>query len=148
MSANLVEPKANVKICKFKSFGDERGYLIALESNKNIPFEIKRVYYIYNTKSFIKRGQHAHKNLEQILICTKGSCKVLLDDGKKKEELLLSSPDVGIHISGLIWREMHGFSSDCVLMVLASDFYNENDYIRNYEEFYQFTKHKRDLVNV
>lgn len=115
--------------------GDKRGSLIALEQNKNIPFDIKRIYYIFDTKTNVSRGFHAHYNLEQVAICIKGSVTFILDDGKKRKSVLLNSPSVGLHIRGLIWREMHDFSDDCVLMVVASEHYDEADYIRDYQYF-------------
>ena len=120
---------------KFDIKGDERGSLIALESLKNIPFEINRVYYIFDTKQNIRRGFHAHKNLQQVLIALSGSCKILLDDGKNKQEVFLDSPSDGLLIKDCIWREMFDFSYDCVLLVLASEYYNEKDYIRDYDKF-------------
>jgi dTDP-4-dehydrorhamnose 3,5-epimerase-like enzyme len=119
----------------FETKGDKRGSLISLEENKNIPFDIKRVYYIFGTKPKVRRGFHAHKKLQQILIVISGSCKILLDNGKSKESILLNSPSKGLLIKEMIWREMYDFSPDCVLLVLASDFYNESDYIRKYEDF-------------
>ena len=124
----------------FLTKGDESGNLIALEENKNIPFEIKRVYYIFDTKEGVKRGFHAHKNLEQVLICVSGSCDILLDDGIEKNVIKLENRNEGIHVKKMIWREMFNFSSDCVLMVLASDFYDEEDYIRDYEDFKNYLK--------
>ncbi|MEY8767060.1 sugar 3,4-ketoisomerase [Francisella philomiragia] len=123
------------RLLDFVVFGDDRGSLVSLEENKNIPFEIKRVYYIFGTKCDVRRGFHAHKNLSQVLICVSGRCKILVDDGCSKKNILLDSPDKGLMISGLVWREMFDFSSDCVLMVIASDFYDENDYIRDYDDF-------------
>ena len=123
----------------FQQHGDERGMLVALEERKDIPFEIKRVYYLYDTKENVRRGLHAHKSLEQILICIHGSCKILLDNGIEKKIVSLEKPYEGLYIANDIWREMYDFSSDAVLMVLASDFYKEEDYIRNYEEFKAFT---------
>jgi dTDP-4-dehydrorhamnose 3,5-epimerase-like enzyme len=123
------------KIIDFKKLGDERGSLISLEANYNAPFPIKRVYYIFDTKEDVRRGFHAHINLKQIAICVRGSCKFLLDDGKEKQNILLDSPNHGLLIEGLIWREMYEFSSDCVLIVLASEHYDESDYIRDYDEF-------------
>ena len=123
------------KIINFKVMGDERGSLIALEKNHNTPFDIKRVYYIFGTKEEVRRGFHAHKNLKQIAIAVSGSCKFHLDDGKETKEILLDSPDKGLLIEGLVWREMYDFSSDCVLMVVASEYYDESDYIRDYNEF-------------
>lgn len=122
-------------IIEVPTFGDMRGSLVSLEVNKQIPFDIKRVYYIFDTKQGVSRGFHAHKNLSQILICVKGSCRILLDNGKITENILLDTPNQGILIEGLIWREMHDFSDDCVLLVLASNYYDESDYIRDYNEF-------------
>ncbi|MCI8750326.1 MAG: WxcM-like domain-containing protein [Lachnospiraceae bacterium] len=119
----------------FQQHGDERGMLVALEELKDIPFEIKRVYFMYDTKSDVHRGFHAHKTLEQILICIHGSCKVLLDNGKDRKIVSLEKPYEGLYISNDMWREMFDFSEDAVLMVLASDFYNEEDYIRDYQQF-------------
>ena len=126
----------------FQQHGDERGQLVALEEHKDIPFEIKRVYYMYDTGKGVTRGQHAHKSLEQILICTHGSCKLMLDNGKEKKIVSLEKPYEGLYISNNIWREMYDFSSDAVLMVLASDVYKEEDYIRNYDEFLKFVNMK------
>jgi dTDP-4-dehydrorhamnose 3,5-epimerase-like enzyme len=124
-----------INTIEFKKLGDERGSLISLEQNKNIPFEVKRIYYIFGTKEGVSRGFHAHKNLEQVAICVKGSCRFLLDNGKDKEEIVLDDPSIGLYISNVTWREMHDFSEDCVLIVLASELYDEADYIRNYSEF-------------
>jgi dTDP-4-dehydrorhamnose 3,5-epimerase-like enzyme len=128
----------NYKIIDFDIKGDERGSLIVLENNHNIPFDIKRVYYIFETKAGVRRGLHAHKKLKQLAICVHGSCKLLLDDGKSKEVIELNSNDKGLTIEPLIWHEMYDFSPDCVLMVLANDYYNESDYIRNYGNFINF----------
>lgn len=122
-------------IINFKTLGDERGSLIAIEQGYNAPFEIKRVYYIFDTKVGVERGFHAHKNLRQIAIAVKGKCTFVLDDGNKREEKELSTPNVGLYINGLIWREMKKFSKDCVLVVLASEHYDEDDYIRDYDKF-------------
>ena len=119
----------------FDIIGDNRGSLISLESMKNIPFEIKRLYYIFDNKEGVRRGFHAHKNLQQLLIAVSGSCKILLDNGQSKEEILLDSPKKGLLIKELLWREMFDFSADCVLLVLASEHYDENDYIRDYNQF-------------
>ncbi len=124
-----------IKLINFEIKGDERGKLIALEENKNIPFEIKRVYYIYGTESGVRRGFHSHKKIEQVLICTSGSCKILLDDGHSKENIELNSPHQGLIITKDIWHEMYDFSPNCVLTVLANQHYDESDYIRNYADF-------------
>ena len=125
----------NVKLINFQTNGDERGSLIALENNYNIPFEIKRVYYIFETKQGVRRGFHAHKNLKQVAICVAGSCKFLIDDGNVKEHIELNTPNQGLLIEGLVWREMYDFSDNCVLMVLADAYYDESDYIRDYDVF-------------
>lgn len=124
-----------INFYNFNIMGDETGSLVALEANKNIPFEIKRVYYIFDTQKGVVRGKHAHRDLKQIVICVKGNCKILLDNGKEKEEIILNSPDKSIYIDGIIWREMYDFSDDCVLVVLANEYYDENEYIRDYKEF-------------
>ncbi|EHA1124989.1 WxcM-like domain-containing protein [Vibrio navarrensis] len=125
----------NIQMISLQVSGDKRGSLIALEENKNIPFDVKRIYYIFDTKTNVSRGFHAHYNLEQVAICLKGSVTFILDDGKERKSVLLNSPSVGLHIRGLIWREMHDFSDDCVLMVVASEHYDEADYIRDYDTF-------------
>lgn len=124
-----------MRIINFQVKGDSRGSLIALEANKDIPFEIKRVYYIFDTKKDVVRGHHAHKTLEQVLICVSGSCIIVLDDGKKRNEVLLDKPNIGLYVGPNMWREMKDFTPDAVLLVLASDWYDEADYIRDYSEF-------------
>lgn len=119
----------------FQPHGDERGQLVSLEEFNDIPFRIKRVYYMYDTVPDVVRGHHAHKKLEQILICVHGSCKIRLDNGREKKVVVLEKPYEGLYVSNNMWREMFDFSKDAVLMVLASELYDENDYIRNYEEF-------------
>lgn len=122
----------------FQPHGDERGQLVALEEYKEVPFKIKRVYYMYDMSPGIVRGRHAHKNLQQILICIHGSCKILLDDGNEKEVVPLEKPYEGLYVANDMWHEMFEFSEGAVLMVLASELYDENDYIRNYDEFLSF----------
>jgi len=128
------------KLIDFKIMGDERGSLIALEANRQVPFDIKRVYYIFDTKEGVKRGFHAHINLKQICIAVKGSCTFVLDDGSSREEIKLTNPNQGLFIEGLIWREMKDFTPDCVLVVLASEYYDESDYIRDYDKFLEEVK--------
>lgn len=126
----------------FEEHGDDRGTLVAVEQMKNLPFEIKRCYYMYDTKPGVRRGFHAHKALKQVLLCVHGSCKILLDDGTEKAEVQLDKPNRGLVIESNIWREMFDFSEDAVLMVLASELYDESDYIRNYEDFIKYVKEK------
>lgn len=129
--------RKNMQIVKyvFQQHGDKRGQLVALEECIDIPFKIKRVYYMYDTKEGVRRGYHAHKSLKQILICIHGTCKVLLDNGIEKKIVPLEKPYEGLYIDNNIWREMYDFSGDAVLMVLASDYYREEDYIRDYDIF-------------
>lgn len=127
----------------FQQHGDERGMLVALEEYKDIPFEVKRVYYMYDTKEDVHRGFHAHKCLEQILVCICGSCKVLLDNGEEKKVISLEKPYEGLYVANDMWREMYDFSPDAVLLVLASDYYNEQDYIRDYDEFKKIIAQKK-----
>ena len=125
----------NYKLIDMKVFGDNRGKLISLESNKNVPFEIKRMYYLFDTLPNESRGFHAHIRLEQLVIAMDGACRFVLDDGKTREEVLLNRPDVGLYIGPGMWREMHDFSYGCKLVVLASEYYDEKEYIRSYDEF-------------
>ena len=101
---------------------------------------VKRVYYIFDTKEGVERGFHAHISLKQIAIAVKGSCTFIIDNGKNREEINLNNPNQGLLIEGLIWREMKDFSKDCVLLVLASEHYDESDYIRNYDKFLKEVK--------
>lgn len=125
----------DLKMIDFKELGDKTGYLIAIEENLSIPFAIKRVYYIYGVEKDIRRGFHAHKQLKQVLICVNGNCRIMLDDGRQKATVYLDSPSKGLYIDSMLWREMYDFSPDCVLLVLASEHYDESDYIREYESF-------------
>ncbi len=127
---------------QFPPHGDERGQLVAIEAMKDLPFEVKRVYYIYDTLSNVRRGFHAHRNLQQILVCVHGSCKIHLDDGTDTAEVLLDRPYEGLYIANDMWREMYDFSEGAVLLVLASEYYDEADYIRNYEDFIKQVKAK------
>lgn len=120
---------------QFDVHRDSRGALISLEALKNIPFEIKRIYYIFGVEAGISRGFHAHRKLKQVVICMNGSCRISLDNGTGKESVLLNDRSKGLFIDNTTWREMYDFSEDCVLMVVASEHYSEEDYIRSYQEF-------------
>jgi hypothetical protein len=120
---------------KHKILGDIRGYLVAIESGTDIPFEIKRVFYIYGTQPNVPRGQHSHHRTKQYLIVVSGSCQVTLDDGREKVTHLLDQPHIGLFQDAMVWGTMHDFSPDCVLLVLANEHYSEDDYIRSYDEF-------------
>lgn len=123
------------KLIDLPDLGDERGGLVAIEANQHIPFDIKRIYYIFAASKDKPRGFHAHKDLKQLAICLHGQCRFILDDGHNKEEVILNSATQGLIIESMTWREMHDFSEDCVLLVLASEHYDESDYIRSYDEF-------------
>ena len=128
---------ANIQEIGFTIHGDERGGLIALEAlSAQVPFEVKRVYYIFDTTPGTVRGNHAHKNLKQVLICVSGACTIVCEmpDGVKSE-YRLDWPNRGLLVEGLVWRQMKDFSKDAVLVVLASEHYDEADYIRDYDQF-------------
>jgi len=129
-----------IKTYSFPPHGDDRGQLIAIEEQRDLPFDIKRVYYIYDTLPGVRRGFHAHKCLQQILICVSGSCRIHLDDGEQTAEVTLDKPTEGLYISNNTWREMYDFSEGAVLLVLASEYYDEADYIRNYDDFLKMVK--------
>ena len=123
------------EIIEIPRFSDERGNLSFIESRKHIPFDIKRIYYLYDVPGGFERGAHAHKDLEQLIIAMSGSFDVILDDGQEKKTFHLSRSYYGLYVCPMIWRELVNFSSGAVCLVLASDFYDESDYYRNYEEY-------------
>jgi hypothetical protein len=125
---------------EFKVLGDHRGQLVALEASRQIPFDVKRVFYIYGTQEGVPRGNHSHYKTKQFLIAANGSCKVTLDNGKIKETFDLNKPNLGLFQDALIWGIMHDFSSDCVLMVLADEYYDASDYITDYKKFLKEVK--------
>lgn len=125
----------NFQLMKNTVHSSIHGELFVFENLKNVPFAIKRVYCIKNVPSSSLRGEHAHTKLEQLVICLSGSCKFLLDDGKSKKVIELNSPHTSLFIGKNLWREMYDFSPDCILMVLASDFYDPEEYIRDYQTF-------------
>lgn len=130
-----------IKMQFFNDFPD--GNLVIGEAEKNIPFKIKRVYYINNlyNKNAI-RGYHAHKKLDQIIFCINGSFVLKLDDGKNKQKIVMNDNYYGVRLGPLLWHTMEKFSSDCVILVLASDYYKEGDYLRNYDDFIKYLKKK------
>ena len=132
--------KKLISLIKFPLISDDRGSLVSIEARKALPFEIKRVYYLFGTKPGFARGFHAHKSLKQLAVCVNGSCRIVLDNGFNKEDIFLNSPTTGLIIEDMVWREIYEFSVDCVLMVLASEHYDENDYIRNYNDFLRLVK--------
>lgn len=134
----------NYKLIDMPVHGDRRGKLISLEGCRSVPFEIKRIYYMFDTLPNESRGFHAHRDLEQIIIAMDGACRFVLDDGERREQVLLNRPDVGLYIGKNMWREMHDFSYGCKLVVLASEYYDEKEYIRDYDEFLRGVKYPRD----
>ena len=127
-----------MSICQFyqlPNLGDSRGALVSMDLSTCLRFEIKRAYYIFGTKSDVSRGFHAHKTLHQAAVCISGSCIMVLDDGETREDVLMDSPFKGVDLPPMLWHEMHSFSPDCVLLILASDYYDESDYVRNYSDF-------------
>lgn len=128
---------ANCHQIDFPKIQDPRGNLTFVESNRHIPFEIKRVYYLYDIPGGETRAGHAHKELQQVLIAIAGSFDVLLDDGNEKKRVHLNRPFLGIYIYPLTWRVLENFSSGSVCLSIVSDFYAESDYFREYDEFLQ-----------
>lgn len=128
-------PLSDVKIIDLPVIADTRGNLTFVESGGHIPFEIKRVYYLYDVPGGAARGGHAHKNLQQIIIALSGSFDVLLDDGVNKKTYTLNRAFQGLYLSNMIWRELDNFTTGAVCLVLASEHYDETDYYRDYDEF-------------
>jgi len=128
------------KSIKFKELGDHRGKLVVVESNKDIPFDIKRIFYIYGTDSSAVRGQHANRNSEFVFINVAGSSKVRITDGTHEEVVVLDQPGAGIYMPKMIWKEMFDFSPDSVLLVLSNTHYDGAEYIRDYDEYLKIVK--------
>jgi len=129
----------NYKIIDIPKTNNTRGNIGVIE-NDTIPFDVKRVYYLFDVPSGAKRGGHAHKKLKQVLIAISGSFDVVLKNGKSKEIVTLNRPDKGLLIENNIWRELENFSSGSVCLVLASEEFSENDYIRSYKDYLSFIK--------
>lgn len=125
----------NCKVIDLVKISDPRGNLTVVESLRTLDFEIKRVYYLYDVPAGAERAGHAHKTLRQLLIPLAGSFDVFLDDGKDKKVVHLNRPNKGLLLSNLVWREISNFSSGSVCLVLASDYYCEQDYYRSYADF-------------
>lgn len=126
---------SNCKIIDLPKITDPRGNLTFIEQGNHIPFDIKRVYYLYDVPGGSERGGHAHKELSQLIIAMSGSFDVVLDDGKEKKRIHLNRSYYGLYVCSMIWRELDNFSSGSVCMVLASNLYDETDYYRNYEDY-------------
>ncbi|KAB7769397.1 sugar 3,4-ketoisomerase [Xanthomonas maliensis] len=120
---------------KLHTHGDHRGLLVSLEQERNVPFEIRRVYYLFGTHQGVHRGQHAHRRLNQLAVALHGSVTLLLDEGAGPSEVVLDDPAHGVLLGRMVWRDLYDFSPDCVLMVLADQHYDPDDYIADYDEF-------------
>lgn len=123
------------KVLSFPEHGDERGQLIVVEGGTNIPFEIKRVFYMCDSDDTVVRGQHANRKTEFVIINVKGTAKIKVDTGEKQEIINLDKPQIGLYLSSMVWKDMYDFSPDSVLLVLASEHYDATEYIRDYETF-------------
>lgn len=123
------------KVLEFNQLGDDRGHLVVVEGIKDIPFEIKRIFYIYGTKDNVVRGQHANRNSKFVLINLVGECKVKVNDGKNEEIIILDKPHKGIYLDKMVWKDMYDFSEDSVLLVISNNYYDSKEYIRDFEEF-------------
>lgn len=123
------------RLLEFNEKGDERGKLVIVEGNQDIPFEIKRLFYIYGSDRDVVRGKHANRDSEFVLINVSGTSKVIVTDGKEKQIVELTKPRQGVYLPKMVWKEMYDFSPDSVLLVLASTHYDGNEYIRDYDEY-------------
>ena len=125
-----------VKILEFPELGDERGHLVVIEAYKNVPFDIKRIFYIYGSDNTVVRGKHANKHSDFCLINVSGTSKIKVTDTKGNQKIInLDRPHIGVYLPSMLWKEMYDFSPDSVLLVLSNEFYDENEYIRSYNDF-------------
>lgn len=134
------EKTMNINMMDFPKYTDKYGNLIPIEENETVPFEIKRVYYIYGVEPNVRRGFHSHVELEQVLICVSGEVKILVKTPDEEEIITLNNPEEGLYIGPMVWREMFDFSEDAVLLILASEHYNVEDYIRDYRNYEKIAK--------
>ena len=134
------------RMIEFPQKGDDRGHLVIVEGNQDIPFEIKRVFYIYGSDKDVIRGKHANYNTEFVLINVAGTSKVKVDDGTEQKIFSLDRPHTGIFLPRMVWKDMYAFSEDSVLLVLASEHYDETEYIRSYSEYLEIMKQKNATV--
>ena len=129
-----------VKMLEFPQKGDERGHLVIVEGHKDVPFDIKRIFYIYGSDTDVVRGQHANLKSQFVLINVAGTRKVRITDGKEELIVELNKPMMGVYIPKMIWKDMYDFSADSVLLVLASTHYDGKEYIRSYDQYLQMTR--------
>ena len=135
--------KEKCPVIYFNDLGDERGKLVVIEGNDSIPFDIKRVFYIYGSDSTVIRGQHANRESEFVLINVAGTSKVRITDGDEEFIVELNKPMMGVYIPKMVWKDMYDFSSDSVLLVLASTHYDGKEYIRDYKEYIKEVKNEK-----
>jgi len=125
----------NYKILDFNVFGDSNGHLISCQNLVNCPFDVKRVFWIYDTKPKVVRGSHANRNSEFLLVAINGSCKIKIDNGEKQEVVSLDNPHTALYLNKMMWKEMYDFSYNATLLVLTNTLYDETEYIRDYNEY-------------
>ncbi|EOS39982.1 WxcM-like domain-containing protein [Lachnospiraceae bacterium] len=130
----------NIQLMEFPRHMDEYGSLVPIEASDSVPFDIKRVYYIYGVEKGVRRGFHSHADLEQVLICVSGHVRILVKTPWEEQEIFLDDPQKGLYIGPMVWREMFDFSGDAVLLVLAGDHYKVEDYIRDYNKYEQIAR--------
>ncbi|NID05174.1 WxcM-like domain-containing protein [Luteibacter jiangsuensis] len=130
----------DIQSIPLQTHGDSRGMLVALEQERNVPFPIRRVYYLFATSTDVHRGMHAHRHLNQLAVAVRGSVTFLLDDGTGPSTVTLNDPTRGLLLGSMVWRDLYDFSEDCVLMVLADQLYDPADYITDYDEFIREVK--------
>lgn len=134
-------------IIQLPKIHNRAGNITPIQNNIEVPFEIKRIYYLYDVPGGESRGAHAHKTLEQLVVAASGSFDVTIDDGQNKKTFNLNRPYIGLYLKPGMWRELNNFSSGAIVLVLASELYSEEDYIRLYEDFITFTDKKANLKN-
>jgi dTDP-4-dehydrorhamnose 3,5-epimerase-like enzyme len=133
------------KLITIDQIGDRRGHISVVENNKEVPFEVKRIYYLYDVPSGEERGGHAHKDLKQLIIAVCGSFDVIVGDGETEKTFSLNRPNKGLYFTSGLWRKINNFSSGAICLVLASHKYDEKDYIRNYNEFLSYKIDKNEV---
>lgn len=135
----------DVRMLEFKEHGDERGYLVVVEGERDLPFKIQRLFYIYGSDSKVVRGQHANRNSEFVLINVAGTSKIKIKDGLGNEIIFcLNRPHTGVYLPAMVWKDMYDFSEDAVLLCIASEHYDENKYIRDYDTFVREVTKQRE----
>lgn len=139
MTENMIR---DCRLIEFPQRGDERGHLVVVEGSQDIPFDIRRVFYIYGSDRDVIRGRHANYNTEFVLINVSGTSKVKVDDGTTRKVFHLDRPHIGIYLPKLIWKDMYDFSEDSVLLCLASEHYDAEEYIRDYDEYLEVVQGK------